>query len=149
MSADNKISFKIATPEKIVYEDEIDQISVDTKMGQITILVDHLPLVSTLVPGELLLKKGNEEFPIAISGGFIEVRKGNEVIVLADTAERFEEIDEIRAQEAIEKAKKVMKEKDREAVDYTALSAKLEKELARMKVKKKYRKIRAQPPTNN
>jgi len=148
MSKDKKIKFQIATPEKVVYEDEVDQVTVDTKMGQITVLSDHLPLVSTLVPGELLLKKNNEEFPIAISGGFIEVQRGNKVIILADTAERFDEIDEARAQEALEKAKKVMNEKDREAVDYTALSAKLEKELARLKIKKKYRKIKTQPPTN-
>lgn len=141
-----KINFQIATPERIVYQDEIDQVTVDTKMGQITILPHHLPLVATLVPGELLLKKDGQEVPIAISGGFIEVQKGNKVVVLADTAERFEEIDETRAQEALEKAKKLMSEKHREAVDYTALAVKLEKELARLKVKRKYRSRRQQPP---
>ncbi|RJR31781.1 ATP synthase F1 subunit epsilon [Candidatus Parcubacteria bacterium] len=137
--SDTKIQFQIATPEKIVFSDKVDEVIVDTKMGQITILPHHLPLVASLVPGELLLKKGAESFPIAISGGFIEVQKNNKVVILADTAERFEEIDEKRAEEALQNARRLMSEKRAESVDYTALAAKLEKELSRLKVKRKYR----------
>lgn len=140
-----KIKLKIVTPEKTVYEDEIDQITLPTKSGEITILPNHIPLVSSLKPGEILIKKGSEEIPLATAGGFIEVAE-NSLTILADSAERLEEIDEARAEEARRRAEELMKKhgeaKDVEAVDYAALSAKLERELARLKVVRKYRKLK-------
>lgn len=137
------IKFKIVTPERIVYEDTVDEVVVPTVEGEIAILPNHIPLISILQAGELRIKKGNEEKIIAVSSGFVQVNK-NEVVILADTAEHAEEIDEKRAQEAHERAKKLLEEaKNIEEVDYTNLAAKLEKELARLKVarKKKYRDV--------
>lgn len=133
----SSIKFKIITPEKVVYESEISQVTLPTQQGEITILPNHLPLVSVLQPGELIIKKDNQEIAMAVSGGFVQVKK-NEVVVLADTAEQAEEIDEARAEEARQRARKLMAEyKDKEAVEYTALAAKIEKELARLKVARK------------
>lgn len=137
------IKFKIVTPERIVYEDLVDQVTVPTLEGEITVLPNHIPLISILQAGELRTKKGSEEKAMAVSSGFVQVNK-NEVVILADTAEHAEEIDEKQAQEAHERAKKLMEEiKDKEAVDYVNLAAKLERELARLKVarKKKYRDV--------
>ena len=53
----NKIDFTIATPERVVYQNEVDQITLNTKMGEITVLPSHVPLVSSLMPGEILIKK--------------------------------------------------------------------------------------------
>jgi F-type H+-transporting ATPase subunit epsilon len=140
-----KIKFKIATPEKVVYQDEIDQITLPTTTGEITILPNHLPLVSTLKAGEVLIKKDKLEIPLAVSGGFLEFAD-NQLTILADTAERIEEIDEARAEQGRAKAKESMeKRQDQEAVDFTALSAKMEKELARLKVARKYRHLRRGP----
>ncbi len=141
-----KLKFKIVTPEKIIYEKEIDSVTLPTSQGQITLLPDHLPLVAILVPGELVIKsRQDEEIFLAVAGGFIEVGK-NEVRVLTETAERAEEIDEARAQEARARAQRLLLEnKNREAVDYTALAVRLAKETARLKVAKK-RKSR--PPEN-
>jgi F-type H+-transporting ATPase subunit epsilon len=140
-----KIKFKIATPEKVVYENEIDQITLPTTTGEITILPNHLPLVSTLRAGEVLIKKDKQEIPLAISGGFLEFAD-NQLTILADTAERIEEIDEARAEQGRVKAKESMeKRQDQEAVDFTALSAKMEKELARLKVVRKYRHLKKGP----
>ena len=80
------IKFKIVTPEKVVYEADIDSVSLPTEQGEITVLPNHIPLVSTVVAGELVVRKGNEVQPMAVSGGFVEVRAGNEVIVLAGPA---------------------------------------------------------------
>jgi len=136
-----KIHFKIATPEKVVYEDEIDQVSLPTKMGEITVLPNHLPLVSSLNPGEILIKKGKMDLPLVVSGGFAELNN-NKMVILADTAERVEEIDVERAEQARQKAKDLLeKRQDAEAVDFTALAAKMEKEMARLKVAKKYKKL--------
>jgi len=140
-----KIKFKIVTPERIVYEDEIDQITLPTKVGEITILPNHIPLVSSLRPGEVLIKKDKHEVPMAISGGFAEFND-NQLIILADTAERVEEIDEKRADEARQRVKELLeKRQEQENIDFTALATKLEKELARLKVAKKYKHIRTTP----
>ncbi len=67
-----KINFKIATPEKVVYKDEVDAISVPTKMGEITVLPNHIPLISVLVAGEIVVRKGEEEVAMSVSGGFLK-----------------------------------------------------------------------------
>jgi len=134
----NKIHFKIVTPERVVYESEVDQATLPTAQGIITILPNHISLLGVLKPGELMIKKGKEEITMAVSGGMIEVAK-NKVIVLADTAERASEIDEARAQEAKDRALKLMSEKNREEVDYTGLAIQIEKELARLKVVRRHK----------
>jgi len=138
----DKISFKIITPERVIFEDQVDQVSLPTPDGEITVLPDHIPLVSVLQPGELRCKKGNTEYSLAVSGGFCEVRPDNSLVVLADTAERAEEIDLARAEEAKARAEKLMTEaRHHEDVDYAALAAKLEKEFSRVRVANKYRKL--------
>lgn len=134
----DKIKFKIVTPERVVYESEIDQATLPTAQGQITILPNHISLLGVLKPGELMIKKGKEEIALAVSGGMIEVAK-NKVVVLADTAEHAHEIDEQRAKEAKDRALKLMKEKNREEVDYTGLAIQMEKELARLKVARRHK----------
>jgi F-type H+-transporting ATPase subunit epsilon len=84
---------------------------------------------------------------MAISGGFVEVRKGNEITVLADTAERVHELDEARADEARKRAEKLLTERKADDVDYAALASKIEKELARVKVARKYAHLRGRGPT--
>jgi len=135
---DKKIHFEIVTPERTVYKDEVDEIILPTKMGEIAILPNHVPLVAVLKAGELRVKKGKEEIPMAVSGGFIEVQK-NKVVVLADSAEHVHEIDEQKAEEARAKAQELLKTKQDEE-DFAAVSALLEKELARLKVARKYPK---------
>ena len=144
------LHFKIVTPEKLVYENDVVQITVPTKSGQITVLPNHIALVSVLSPGELMaIGPDSKTKPIemAVSGGFIEVAN-NQVTILADTAEHAEEIDETRAQQAHQRAKELLAESRNKAdIDFTALSAKIEKELARLKVarKRKYRQDFSKP----
>lgn len=134
----NKIKFKIVTPERTVFEGEIDQVSLPTADGEITVLPFHIPLISVLAAGELTIKKGEEEIAMAVSGGIVEVRK-NEMIILADTAERAEEIDIKRAEEAKARAEKLKKEKIRlDETEYATAATLLERSLARIKVAKKH-----------
>ncbi len=135
------IQFKIVTPEKIVYQNEVLSATIPTMEGEITILPKHIPLVAVLNAGELRIQtpKGNGIF-MAVSGGLVKVNK-KEVIILADTAELAEEIDEERAKKARDRAKKLLQDvKNKEMVDHTALVAKINKELARLKVAGKQRK---------
>ena len=85
----NKINFKIVTPERVVYESEIDQATIPTVQGEITILPNHISLVGVLKPGELMIKKGKEEIAMAVSGGMIEVAK-NKVIVFLSVNKDFQ-----------------------------------------------------------
>lgn len=139
------IKFKIITPDKIVFEAEIDAVTLPSQMGEITILPNHIPLISLLVPGEIKIKKNKEEISLSTSGGFVEIT-GQSVVVLSDTAERAEEIDIAKAEEAKVSAEKMMKEKRVDSEEFARMSAKIEKELARLKVARK-RKFRE--PKNN
>lgn len=141
-----KINFEIITPERVVYKAEVDSITIPTSTGEITVLPDHIPLISLLVPGELHVKIGNQEELMAVSGGFIEVRK-DKVLILSDTAELAHEIDLAAVEEAKARAEKLLKEKQTEKIDYVALAANLERELARLKVGNKYKRLRRQKPT--
>lgn len=144
------IKLKIVTPEKILFEDKVSQVSVSTVLGEITILPNHIPLVSQLAPGEIVVKKDKqaEEDLMAVSGGFVEVLP-DQIVILADTAERAADIDEERAEAARKQAEEVLKEKISDAESFAALTAKMEKELARLKVARKYKKkgIRTSPTT--
>jgi len=142
MSKDNKkINLRIATQEKLVSEKEIDQITIPTESGVITVLPDHIPLISTLVPGilEIVEEKG-KEVEMAVSGGFIELHD-NELTILADTAERAEEIDLERAEKARQRATEA-KQAERKSMDenqFATILAQLDKQSARIKLAKKYR----------
>lgn len=129
----DKFKFEIITPERTVYSDTVDEVVLPTMSGEIGILPNHVPLVSVLQPGEILIKKGPAESYLAVSGGFIEVQP-DRVIVLADTAERAEEIDEKRAEEARQRAAELVKEERVDAREFAVISAKIEKELSRLKV---------------
>lgn len=137
------IKFQIITPERVVFSDEIDQVTMNTQDGEITVLPHHIPLVTVLKPGELICKKGGHEYPMAVTGGFAEIRPDNSVIILADAAEKAEEIDITEAEAARERAMKTMQEERRlDSAEYATLQATLEKALLRLKVGNKYRKIK-------
>lgn len=132
------MKLNIITPERIVFSDDIDQVTIPTQDGEITVLPHHIPLVGLLKAGELIIKKGSEVIPLAVSGGMLQVR-GDGVTILADTAERVEEILEERADEARKAAEKLLEEKRFDAEEYASIAAKIDKELARIKVARKWK----------
>ncbi|HJV32655.1 MAG TPA: ATP synthase F1 subunit epsilon [Patescibacteria group bacterium] len=136
----NSIQFELTTPERVVVKTTYDSITIPTQEGEITVLPGHIPLVANLAPGVLTVRKGNDEEYLAVSGGFIEFQQGDRLIVLADTAERAEELDLKKIEEAKERAQKLLTEK-RHAEDISSVSAvaALERELARIKVIQRHR----------
>lgn len=133
------IKIKIVTPERTVYEDEITQATLPTIDGEVTILSDHIPYITALKAGEIMLKKGEEVIHLATSGGFIEFNN-NILTMLADTVERAEEIDLKRAEEAKQRAEELQKQKVvLDDMEYAKTAALVEKELARIKVARKHR----------
>ncbi len=138
----NNIKFKIVTPEKVIYEDEIFQVSIPTSSGEITVLPNHIPLISVLEAGEMMIKDKDGEHVMALAGGFLEIKANNQVVILADNAERAEEIDLDRANEARQRATTQMEEmKNTEDVDFARLQAVIDREMNRIKIGKNYRKL--------
>jgi F-type H+-transporting ATPase subunit epsilon len=140
------LHFELTTPERVVLRREITDVTIPTQEGEITVLADHIPLVANLVPGMLTVRSGKQEEYLAVSGGFIEVQPGSRVVVLADTAERAEELDLKKIEEARERARKLLTEKkSADMVSNAAAAAALEKELARYKVARRHRERRGIP----
>lgn len=104
------MQLEIITPEKTVLNEKIDEIVAPTDKGQIGILPHHVNLVTSLVHGAIIVKKGGKEKTIAIAGGFLEVTK-DKVTILADYAEHAEDIDTDKAIEAQKRAELLLKEK--------------------------------------
>ena len=100
---ENKIHLDIVTPERLIISDEVDEIIAPGTMGDFGVLPNHAPFLSTLRIGGLTYRKGEKTFLIAISWGFVQVVQ-NKVIVLAELAEKPEEIDLIKVSEAIARA---------------------------------------------
>lgn len=130
---------QVITPEKIIFDDQAQEVIATTANGQITILPNHIPLVTQLVPGELIIRKNNKEDNIVVVGGFLELGKDT-VTILADYATHGKDISEAKAKEAKQRAEKLMKEKLTEH-DFRIAEAELQKALLELKVAGRHRKV--------
>jgi F-type H+-transporting ATPase subunit epsilon len=129
---------EIVTAERMVFSDDVNAVIAWGTQGQLGILPHHAPLMTMLRPGDLIVRKDNEEQLLVISGGFLEVRP-DKVVILADTCERAEEIDIARAEAAKCRAEEILKTRPSE-IDTTAAEAALRRSLARLKVAEKRRR---------
>jgi F-type H+-transporting ATPase subunit epsilon len=135
------MQFTVVTPEGITYQDNITKATIPTAGGMITILDNHAPLVSVLAAGELILHKNKEEVLLAMAGGILEIRSNGDAYLLADNAERAEDIDLERADKARKRAEELLSKKENLLdVDFARIQAKIEREMARISVGKKYRR---------
>ncbi len=132
------IKLEIVTAEHAVFSDDVDIITVPGKEGELGILPHHAPLMTTLNPGELVAKKSGNEYTLAISGGYLEVRP-DRVIVLADSAERAEEIDIARAEDAKRRAQERLTHPG-SPEETAAAEAALRRALARLEVADRVKK---------
>jgi len=137
------IKFEIVTPERVVLKQDALQVTVPTTSGEITILPDHIPLISILKPGVIEVKRVDNVIEVmAVSDGFIEVLK-DKIVILADTAERAEELDEEKIREAHQRAEELKKTaKSTDDVEFTNISAQIEKELARLSAVSHWRRLK-------
>ncbi len=126
------IRIEIVTAEKKVLEDDVDMVIAPGSEGQLGILPRHAPLLTALMPGELRLKKGGQETAFAITGGFLEVLP-TRVTVLADAAERANEIDVARAETAMKRAQERMRNRGPD-VDLQRAMMALQRATVRLKV---------------
>ena len=134
-----KLHLQLVTPERTVLAEEVASLVCPTTEGQITILPGHVPLIATLVSGELVAKNGGEDRNIHVAGGFIQVQPGGqEIIILADSAEHFYEIDIARAEEAKQQAEKTLKEQKLSDEEYAFTAALIQKNLSRINIARKH-----------
>ena len=138
------IKLRIVTPERTVLEEEVFQATLPIERGEVTILPKHMPYIGTLKAGEVLVKisRTGKEESLATSGGFVEFHNDT-LLLLADTAERADEIDLTRAEEARKRAEALKDQRlQMDDEEYARTAAILEKELARIKVARKHRSHR-------
>lgn len=132
------MKLELVTPEKQVYSDEVDQVSLPTPDGQITILPHHIPLVTQVKPGELTIKK-NDKFSHFVTGsGFVEIT-GQTISILTDLAETSDNLDEKKIEEARTRAEEALKQsKALSNEEFARTAAELEKSLAQLRFKRKH-----------
>jgi len=129
----DKLKLEMVTPYKQVLSEEVDEVTAPGFIGELGILPDHTPLLTTLTVGELTYKKGNEAFHVAVNWGYLEV-EDNTVTVLVDTAERADEIDLARAKAALSRAEEALKTLPAEDKKYRIMEAALQRAVVRIKV---------------
>lgn len=131
------LHLKVVTPEKLLIDEEVNQVNVSTEQGQIGILPHHINLMAKLEPGELIIKKGGKVDALAIGDGFIQVAN-NTLTVMTDLASYAADIDEKEVEEAKERAEQALEEKLSDE-EYAETLANLEKSLAQLSVKRRHR----------
>jgi F-type H+-transporting ATPase subunit epsilon len=134
----NYLKLQLITPERTVLSEEVRSLTCPTQEGQITILPNHAPLVANLVSGELITKNGGTDNFIHVAGGFIEVRKNNEIIILADAAEHHFEIDIARAEEAKRQAEELLNQQHLAEEEYATAAWLIQKNLSRINIARKH-----------
>jgi F-type H+-transporting ATPase subunit epsilon len=129
----SKLSVEIVSAERIVFTGEADMVVAPGSVGVLGILPKHAPLLTSLKPGVLRIQQDGNEVVMAVSGGFLQVN-GDRVEVLTDAAERAEEIDLARAEEARRRAEGMLEQHPRgQGTEWEAAEAALRRSLARLK----------------
>ena len=130
------LRLEIVTPEKKIYSDDVDSVVVPGSEGEMGILTDHAPLMTMLQPGELCITKAGQVTRLAIGSGFVEV-SNNKVAVLTDMAVHESEIDDVAAEEAIQRAEAALRDTHLDDEEYATVKASLQKSIALVRVKRR------------
>lgn len=133
------LHLEIVTSERTVFEGDVDMVTVPGGDGEMGVLPNHAPVLSTLKPGELRVKQNGDTQEFAIGGGFIDIHN-NRVIILADSAERAEEIDTARADAARMRAQEMLKNPPPNKEDVTRLESAFRRSEVRLRVAQRRRR---------
>ena len=133
----NTLKLEIVTPEAKTYSEEVEMVTLPGVEGEMGIYPQHVPLMTQLVPGEIVVRKSGQDFYLAVGEGFVEIT-GDRVAIMTDMALKAENIDEAKAEEARRRAEARLAEKldDEEAA---LVSAALAHSLAQLRVKRRRR----------
>jgi len=131
--AEPRVRFELATPNRLVVSEDVDEVVAPGLQGYFGVLPGHVPFLTSLQSGEVAYRIGRSEQYLAVSGGFAEVQ-GDRVTILAERAERPEEIDRERALRARQRAERRLQGKTQEEIDYTRALTAFSRALARLQV---------------
>ena len=129
----DRIQLEVVTPERRVLAESVDMVTVPGFGGELGILPGHTPLISQLQTGVLTYTQDGKSFPLHVSGGFVEVRDDH-VSVLAEIAERPEEIDAARAKQSRERLEKQLNQWSGTEEDFEMARVKLERSVVRLQI---------------
>ena len=129
------LKLEIITPEAKTYSEEVDMVTLPGVEGELGIYPDHVPLMTQIVPGEVLVRRGAEELALAVGEGFVEIT-GDHVAIMTDMAVKADEIDEAKAEEARLKAEARLHEK-LTAEEVASVESSLARSLAQLHVKRR------------
>lgn len=129
------LRLEIVTPDQKTYSDDVEMVTLPGVEGEMGIYPQHVPLLTQIVPGEIIARKDGHDYSLAVGDGFVEIT-ADRVAILADMAIRAENIDEAKAEEARRRAEARLAEKldDEQAAIVTAA---LNNSLAQLKVKRR------------
>src|SRR5436305_6440543 len=129
------LKLEIVTPEEKIYSEDVDMVTLPGAEGELGIYPKHVPVLTTLKPGELRVVKDGRETAMAVGEGFVEI-KADGVSVLTDIERESEKIDIAAAEKAVASTQAAMKE-DHTAEEVTAIQTSLQKALAQLHVKRR------------
>jgi F-type H+-transporting ATPase subunit epsilon len=132
-----ELNLEIITPEKPIFKDQIEAVTIPGTLGSFQILKDHAPLISSFEVGIIKVKKASAETFYTTAGGTVEVSRNN-VLLLADSIEKVETIDKDRAEKAKQRAEERLRKKHEENIDEARAKAALSRALNRLNAVKKY-----------
>jgi len=136
----NTFNLKLIAPDGVKYEADAIEATLPTPDGQITILPNHMPLISLLSPGEIVLKIDGKEHILVTEGGIAEIAN-NTVKILADTAEDINSLDQLKIEEAKKHAEELIATAKTD-IEYANAAAHLEKQLSKLSILKRRKKYR-------
>jgi F-type H+-transporting ATPase subunit epsilon len=131
------LKLEIVTPEAKTYSEDVDMVTLPGVEGELGIYPQHVPLMTQVVPGEVAVRKGAQEFFLAVGDGFVEVTP-QRVSILTDMAVKADDIDEAKADEARKRAEARLTEKLTDE-EHAAVAAALAHSLAQLQVKRRQR----------
>lgn len=134
------LRLEIVTPEARAYSDDVELVVLPAVEGEMGVYPQHIPLITQLKPGELVVTKGGKQTALAVGEGFVEVT-GTKVSVLVDMAMSEEEIDETAAEQAIKRAEARLKEQNVGDEEAALVQAAIARSMAQLHVKRRRRGI--------
>lgn len=128
---ENKLRLDIVTPHGLVLSEDVDEVAATGTEGEFGVLPGHVPFITTLKIGMIILKKGSKTEYVFVSSGYAEVSP-DKVVVLADSAEKSEDIDVERAKAAIKRAEERLRQEEK--IDFARATAALERATIRIQI---------------
>ncbi len=132
------LKLEIITPEAVVFSEDVEMVTLPGIEGEMGVFPQHVPLMTQVVPGEIMVRRNGVDSALAVGEGFVEIT-ANRVAIMTDMAIKADDIDEAKAEEARQRAEARLKEKLTEE-ELAAVNAALLRSIAQLQVKRRHRK---------